>query len=104
EEEIATAKADESVKPTPAQVSVTIAEPRPNPTVENGNRIGKGATVRASNDLATRPADREAQKAKARAAKQQAQVEAAIEQKEAERAALAGEMNDPNFYLTRKDA
>ncbi len=32
------------------------------------------------------------------------QLEAGIEAKEAERAALATEMNDPNFYVARKDA
>ena len=31
-------------------------------------------------------------------------MEAGIEAKEAERAILAAEMNDPNFYLARKDA
>ncbi len=48
--------------------------------------------------------DREAQRAQLRAAKQRSQLEASIEQKETERAALALEMNDPNFYLARKDA
>ena len=32
------------------------------------------------------------------------QIEASIEGKESERASLATEMNDPNFYLNRKDA
>ncbi len=35
---------------------------------------------------------------------QRGQIEAEIEQKENERAAIATEMNDPNFYLARKDA
>jgi len=32
------------------------------------------------------------------------ELESTIEKKETERAALAAEMNDPNFYLSRKDA
>ena len=48
--------------------------------------------------------DREASRKRDRIAKQRGQIEAEIEQKENERAALATEMNDPNFYLARKDA
>jgi len=36
--------------------------------------------------------------------RQREALEADIEKKEAERAALAGAMNDPDFYLVRKDA
>src|SRR6266851_5511195 len=104
EEEAAAAKLDATVKTAPASVPHKIAKPQPIAIAENGARNGKGAPRRVANDHTAPTADREAQKAKARAAKQQAQVEAAIEQKEAERAALAVEMNDPNFYLTRKDA
>jgi ATP-binding cassette subfamily F protein 3 len=39
-----------------------------------------------------------------RAAKERSRIEADIEKKETERAALAQEMNDPNFYLAQKDA
>ncbi len=39
-----------------------------------------------------------------RAAKRREQIEAEIEKKEAERASLAEQMNDPNFYLARNDA
>jgi hypothetical protein len=39
-----------------------------------------------------------------RVARQRSQIEKQIEQKETERAALSAEMNDPNFYLARKDA
>jgi len=39
-----------------------------------------------------------------RAARQRSQIENQIELKETERAALSAEMNDPNFYLARKDA
>jgi ATP-binding cassette, subfamily F, member 3 len=48
--------------------------------------------------------EREARKKRDRVAKQRVQIEATIEQKETERASLASEMNDPNFYLARKDA
>ncbi len=46
----------------------------------------------------------EAERRRARIAKRRAELEAEIEKKETERAALATEMNDPNFYLARKDA
>jgi len=48
--------------------------------------------------------DRDALRRRERVARQRTQIEAGIEQKENERAALASEMNDPNFYLARKDA
>jgi ATP-binding cassette subfamily F protein 3 len=50
------------------------------------------------------PVDREARRRMERAARERSRIEADIERKEAERAALAQEMNDPNFYLARKDA
>ena len=48
--------------------------------------------------------DREKVRKRERNARQRSQIEAEIEQKENERAALSAEMNDPNFYLARKDA
>jgi ATP-binding cassette, subfamily F, member 3 len=48
--------------------------------------------------------DREAMRKRERTARRRTQIEAEIEQKENERAALATDMNDPNFYLARKDA
>jgi ATP-binding cassette, subfamily F, member 3 len=53
---------------------------------------------------AARQAERETQRLKSRTAKERAQLETEIEKKETERAALATDMNDPNFYLARKDA
>jgi ATP-binding cassette, subfamily F, member 3 len=53
---------------------------------------------------AARPRDREAARARAREAKRRSDLEATIEKKEGERAGLALEMNDPDFYLRRKDA
>ena len=48
--------------------------------------------------------DRDAVRRRERIARQRSQIEAGIEQRETERAALSSEMNDPNFYLARKDA
>jgi ATP-binding cassette subfamily F protein 3 len=48
--------------------------------------------------------DREKVRKRERNARQRTQIEAEIEQRETERSKLSGEMNDPNFYLTRKDA
>ena len=48
--------------------------------------------------------DRDASRQRERIARQRSQIEAEIEQKENERGTLSTEMNDPNFYLTRKDA
>ena len=51
-----------------------------------------------------RQAKREAQRGRAKLFKQRAAMEAEIEKKEAERAALGAEMSDPNFYLAREEA
>jgi ATP-binding cassette subfamily F protein 3 len=48
--------------------------------------------------------DHDASRKRERIARQRSQIEAEIEQKENERGTLSTEMNDPNFYLTRKDA
>jgi hypothetical protein len=48
--------------------------------------------------------DRDALRRRERIARQRTQIEAGIEQRETQRAALSTEMNDPNFYLARKDA
>ena len=48
--------------------------------------------------------DREAKRRHDQMQKRRQQLEASIEGKEAERAGLASEMNDPNFYIQRKDA
>ncbi|HZC46583.1 MAG TPA: ATP-binding cassette domain-containing protein, partial [Candidatus Acidoferrum sp.] len=58
----------------------------------------KKAEPRPSNN------DREKDRKRERNARQRTQIEAEIEQKETERATLSTEMNDPNFYLARKDA
>ncbi len=48
--------------------------------------------------------DRDAVRRRERIARQRSQIESEIEQRETERATLSTEMNDPNFYLARKDA
>jgi ATP-binding cassette, subfamily F, member 3 len=69
-----------------------------------GNGSNTGNPVSARRDEKARQAEREAQRNRARVVRQRAAIEAEIEQKEAERAALGVEMSDPNFYLGRKDA
>jgi len=61
-------------------------------------KIGKSKNVETANE------DRDAMRKRERVARQRTQIEKQIEQKETERAALSAEMNDPNFYLARKDA
>jgi ATP-binding cassette subfamily F protein 3 len=51
-----------------------------------------------------REREREQKRRSEHATKERSRIEADIEKKESERAALAQEMNDPNFYLARKDA
>jgi ATP-binding cassette subfamily F protein 3 len=55
-------------------------------------------------DQTKRVDDREAKRHHDQMQKRRQQLEASIEGKEAERASLALAMNDPNFYLQRKDA
>ena len=55
-------------------------------------------------DQSKRIDDRETKRRHDQMQKRRQQLEASIEGKEAERASLAVEMNDPNFYLQRKDA
>jgi len=74
------------------------------PAMENRGANGDGARPRPGRNEGARNGDREAQRVKSRLAKQRADLEAQIEKHESERGALALEMNDPNFYLTRKDA
>jgi ATP-binding cassette, subfamily F, member 3 len=70
----------------------------------DGAKKPEGGNNGAGRDDRTRGADRDAQRAKSRLKKQRADLEEQIEKHESERATLALEMNDPNFYLTRKDA
>ncbi|HLI79397.1 MAG TPA: ABC-F family ATP-binding cassette domain-containing protein, partial [Candidatus Binataceae bacterium] len=71
----------------------------------NGNaKPGKHADQTKRDDREAKRDDREAKRRHDQMLKRRQQLEASIESKEAERARLAVEMNDPNFYLQRKDA
>jgi ATP-binding cassette subfamily F protein 3 len=71
-----------------AQSELNGAHPKPHKNVEQPKRLD----------------DRETKRRREQMQKRRQQLEASIEGKEAERAGLAVEMNDPNFYLRRKDA
>jgi ATP-binding cassette subfamily F protein 3 len=78
----------------------------------NGAGAGEAPTEAANaarsngggSEAKVRQAAREAQRGRAKHFKQRAALEAEIEKRESERAALSVEMNDPNFYLARQDA
>ncbi|HLW69340.1 MAG TPA: ABC-F family ATP-binding cassette domain-containing protein [Candidatus Binataceae bacterium] len=86
-------------KPPAPKPALPAAEAAPPPVAIP---VAKGESRNGAHP--PRQLDREAQRAQARIAKQRGQLESEIEKKETDRAALALEMNDPNFYLTRKDA
>jgi ATP-binding cassette, subfamily F, member 3 len=78
--------------PPPPPVRTDSLKPKPQQPVQSAN--GK-----------VRPQiDREAQRRVDRDKKRRRELEERIEAMEAQRAGLADEMNDPNFYLERKDA
>ncbi len=79
-----------------------VARPKNSQNASDGARSARSEPTK---EIPTsRPSDREAHRKRERIARQRGQIEAQIEQKETERASLATEMNDPNFYLARKDA
>jgi len=80
---------------TPATSAPAKAAPPSRPQARTHRPDGNGKQA---------PQDRELQRRREREARRRQQLEAGIETKEAERAALATEMNDPNFYVVRKDA
>jgi ATP-binding cassette subfamily F protein 3 len=101
-----TARSEAASMPAPAAHPVTangLAGEVRNAAVD-GAKKPEGGNNGAGRDDRTRGADRDAQRAKSRLKKQRADLEEQIEKHESERATLALEMNDPNFYLTRKDA
>jgi len=79
-----------------ATVLANGAAPKPSPV-----SLQHAARAQVPSD---REREREQKRRTDRAAKERSRIEADIEKKETERAALAQEMNDPNFYLARKDA
>ncbi|MGH7812556.1 MAG: ribosomal protection-like ABC-F family protein, partial [Candidatus Binataceae bacterium] len=77
---------------------------------------GRSAALRNANGQAERlkeetpragtqsKSDREASRKREKLERRRKEIESEIEKKESERAALGGEMNDPEFYLKRADA
>jgi ATP-binding cassette subfamily F protein 3 len=105
----------EGTGPAKSKASDDLRPARPNQISANHDAHHSGSRPAAPDGSGPKPAkltrdeparrfDRELQRAKARESKRRADLEAEIVKKEAERAGLALEMNDPNFYLTRKDA
>ncbi|HYB92115.1 MAG TPA: ABC-F family ATP-binding cassette domain-containing protein [Candidatus Binataceae bacterium] len=76
----------------------TAASAPPGAKTRNGDQRDR-ATARGGGRE-----DREAQRRRERAGRERKRIEDEIEKDEAERAALAAEMNDSNFYLARRDA
>ena len=75
----------------------------------NGNVVAarstsSGSAHRNGRGKPAGPVDRGTERRRSQNARKRAEIESAIERKEIERAALTTEMNDPNFYLARKDA
>jgi ATP-binding cassette subfamily F protein 3 len=76
------------------------SKPQPaKPTAAASERNGAGAEK-----IEKRTDEREARRNREKIARKRTQIEADIEAREAERASLASEMSDPDFYLKRKDA
>jgi ATP-binding cassette, subfamily F, member 3 len=94
-----TAATDDSIQ-TETEFSGTGAGVREEPIAASGmaSRNGRGG------DATARQAEREAHRTRAKLIKHRAALEAEIEKKESERAALGAEMSDSNFYLVRQDA
>jgi ATP-binding cassette subfamily F protein 3 len=63
-----------------------------------------GKTDGRKMEVKVRQAEREAQRGRAKLSRQRNMLEAEIEKRESERAALAADMSEPNFYLARQDA
>ena len=117
---VAAARKDDSARSRLTQVGRSVAPetttngaaPAAAAVTMNGN-VGHVGTVHAatsgsgSRNGRHKPAgtvDREGDRRRSQNARKRSEIEATIEKKETERAGLASEMNDPNFYLVRKDA
>jgi ATP-binding cassette subfamily F protein 3 len=70
------------------------------PTNGGARTESNGATAKPEK----RVEDREVKRRRDQMQRRRSQIETSIESKEKERASLAADMNDPNFYLKRKDA
>jgi ATP-binding cassette, subfamily F, member 3 len=115
---VAAARKDNGARSRLTQVGSSVAPETatngatPTEVAVNGNAVSVGAVPSATAPSAQRngrhkPAganDREGDRRRSQNARKRSEIEAVIEKKETERAGLASEMNDPNFYLARKDA
>jgi ATP-binding cassette subfamily F protein 3 len=112
----AAARKDDNARSRLTQVGSSVAPE----TATNGSPSATATTVAANGNAAhpvtagsasrngrhkpAGPIDREGERRRSQNARKRGEIEATIEQKETERAGLASEMNNPNFYLERKDA
>jgi ATP-binding cassette subfamily F protein 3 len=117
---IAAARKDDSTRSRLTQVGSSVAPetamngvaPAASATVAVNGNVGhvgthaaaSGSTSRNGRHKPAGPIDREGDRRRSQNARKRSEIEATIEKKETERAGLASEMNDPNFYLVRKDA
>jgi len=115
---VAAARKDDGSRSRLTQVGSSVAPETatngatPTEVAVNGNAVSLGAVPSATAPSAQRngrhkPAganDREGDRRRSQNDRKRGEIEATIEKKETERAGLASEMNDPNFYLARKDA
>jgi ATP-binding cassette, subfamily F, member 3 len=115
---VAAARKDDGARSRLTQVGSSVAPETatngaaPVGVAVNGNTASVGAGHPATAGSASRngrhkpagPIDREGERRRSQNARKRSEIEATIEKKETERAGLASEMNDPNFYLERKDA
>jgi len=92
-------------KPATTATIVPSKPASPQPAVMNAaGSYRNGAAPHGAKGKTPNQSDRESNRARTRTLKRRTEIESSIESKEAERAALGEAMNDPNFYLTRKDA
>jgi ATP-binding cassette, subfamily F, member 3 len=85
------------------QMALSAAQPPPPPQPQPPKHRPREAAQTANGRV--RPQiDREAQRQLEREKKRRRELEERIEAMESQRASLGEEMNDPNFYLARKDA
>ncbi|MDO8431186.1 MAG: ABC-F family ATP-binding cassette domain-containing protein, partial [Candidatus Binatus sp.] len=102
------AQLEAAAMPTAASTQTRASAPRElrgtNGQVTSTKHSSRSNNGAAPAKVETSKEDREAHRKRERNTRQRVQIEARIEEKETERASLAAEMNDPNFYLARKDA
>jgi ATP-binding cassette, subfamily F, member 3 len=112
EDYLARKEAESKAKGAEAQTlaaGASQAASRADGSASSGNGRPEGNQKRADNTRGrdrdkSHERDRQAERRRTELARRRAQLETDIERREAERATLATEMNDPDFYLARKDA